>query len=87
MPSSSSTSSPASEASNSGLPVRPSKKPQRSTQISPSLLTTRQVAERLNVSESHIRRMANAGELPRIRMRRSVRFHPADVTRIERAMG
>jgi excisionase family DNA binding protein len=43
------------------------------------LLTTRQVAERLAISEKSVRRLIDAGELPTIRVCRSIRIDPADL--------
>ncbi|HWA97336.1 MAG TPA: helix-turn-helix domain-containing protein [Pirellulales bacterium] len=44
-----------------------------------ALLTVRDVAERLKVSTRTIQTMTKAGELPTVRIRRAVRFRPADV--------
>jgi excisionase family DNA binding protein len=47
--------------------------------VSPSLLTYRDIAERLAVSVMTVRRMAARGELPLVRVGGLVRFEPAAV--------
>lgn len=51
--------------------------PERSDQ----LLTVKQVAERLAISEKTVRRLIDAGELPIIRFGRLIRITPADLDR------
>jgi excisionase family DNA binding protein len=48
------------------------------------LLTTRQVAARLQISPRTVRRLAAHGALPPIHIGRLVRFHPHDVRMLER---
>jgi excisionase family DNA binding protein len=51
---------------------------------SDSLLTTRQVAARLQISMRTVRRLAAQGALPPVRIGRLVRFHQHDVRLLER---
>ena len=44
-----------------------------------NLLTTRQVAEKLNVDEETVRRLARAGQIEAYRVGRDYRFNPAAV--------
>ncbi len=48
------------------------------------LLTTAEVADRLQVSLRTVRRLAAVGTLRPVRIGRSVRFHPRDVRDVER---
>jgi excisionase family DNA binding protein len=50
-----------------------------------NLLTTKQVAERLALSEPTVRRLARRGFLPRVRIGGSVRFRESDIGRIIKA--
>jgi excisionase family DNA binding protein len=45
----------------------------------PMLLTVRQAAEALQISERKLWGMAAAGEIPRVRIGRSVRYDPTDL--------
>ena len=44
-----------------------------------SLLKVAEVAQILNVSDSHVYRLIKSGELPSVRMGRSLRVKPADL--------
>ncbi|MDP8943092.1 MAG: helix-turn-helix domain-containing protein [Actinomycetota bacterium] len=48
----------------------------------PSLLTTREVARVLAISEPSVRRLAREGALPRVRIGSSVRFRRRDVAEL-----
>ncbi len=48
------------------------------------LLTVREVAQRLRLSETHVYLMAQHGEIPCVKLSRAVRFDPADVDRFIR---
>ncbi|WP_090571484.1 helix-turn-helix domain-containing protein [Belnapia rosea] len=50
------------------------------------LLTTRQVAARLQISTRTVRRLAAMGTLPAVRIGRLVRFHQHDVRLLERPL-
>jgi excisionase family DNA binding protein len=49
------------------------------------LLTVAELAEKLNVSERHVRRMIAAGEIPVVRLRKAVRIQPEVADAISRA--
>lgn len=48
-------------------------------QALPRLLTAREVADALNVSEARVYELAREGLLPTVRLGRQVRFHPKAV--------
>lgn len=43
------------------------------------LLTPLEVAERLGITPATVRRWANEGRLPAVRLGRLIRFHPDDI--------
>ena len=47
--------------------------------IEPMLLTTRQTARMLAISERSLYSLTKAGDLPAVRIGRSVRYDPADI--------
>ena len=51
-----------------------------SAQNAPRLLTVADVAERLQFSEKHVRRLIDAGEIPAVRIGRLVRVSEDDLT-------
>ena len=51
-----------------------------SAQSAPRLLTVADVAERLQFSEKHVRRLIDAGEIPAVRIGRLVRVSEDDLT-------
>jgi excisionase family DNA binding protein len=54
-------------------------KPLPSAQSAPRLLTVADVAERLQFSEKHVRRLIDAGEIPAVRIGRLVRVSEDDL--------
>lgn len=46
-----------------------------------SMYTTRELAERLRISEDHIRRMVSQRTIPFVKIGRMVRFAPEDIER------
>jgi excisionase family DNA binding protein len=59
--------------------VRGLAKEAKKAQAAQDLLTPAAVAARLGLSRAHIYTLAAAGEIPSIKLRRAVRFDPADV--------
>jgi excisionase family DNA binding protein len=53
---------------------------QTGSQSAPRLLTVADVAERLQFSEKHVRRLIEAGEIPAVRIGRLVRVSEDDLT-------
>ena len=49
------------------------------------LLTVREAARRLSVSEKTMRRLIGAGRIPCVRIKRMLRLDPADVSRFVEA--
>lgn len=54
-------------------------KPQLEPSIEPMLLTARQAARSLNLSERTLYSITKRGDLPAVRVGRTVRYDPADL--------
>jgi excisionase family DNA binding protein len=54
------------------------------TEGNPVLWTTKQLAERWQVSEAHIYRLTREDAIPHVKLGRYVRYHPVAIDRFER---